>query len=67
MDMAVDVASPLDSFKNVASDIWDFTVFDNLNGVNSDINNSVNFLLPSVLDLLFRRFSFSDQNRTIAT
>lgn len=53
MDMAVDVASPLELIRHVASGNLSFTV-DYLGGANSLSKNSVNFLLPSVLDF----FSF---------
>lgn len=67
MDMAVDVASPLELIRHVASGNLSFTVFDYLGGANSLSKNSVNFLLPSVLDFFFRSFSYSDHNRPIAT
>lgn len=67
MDMAVDVASPLELIRHVASGNFDFTVVDNVGGANSVSKNSVNFLLPSVLDLFLRSFSYSDHNRPIAT
>lgn len=66
MDMAVDVASPLELIRHVTSGNLDFTVFDNLGEANSVSKNSVNFLLPSVLDLFFRSFSYSNHNRPTA-